>query len=84
MAQIAPWLELSEGETDRVVAILEDYLHDPSSIVKTETLQALADLAEADTRKVARVLRLLDVAATSGTPAMQARACKLRSTLSHP
>ena len=83
LAQIAPRLELSAGEADRVVAILEDYLHDTSSIVKTEALQALVDLARASNRGVDRVLRLLDLAATSGTPAMQARARKLRSTLLH-
>ena len=84
MAQIVPRLELSRAETERVVAILEDYLQDSSSIVKTESLQALADLATTDNRWVDRVLRLLDVAAKNGTPAMQARARKLRATLKVP
>ena len=48
VAQMIPHLELSVGELARVTEILRGYLDDKSSIVKTFSMQALADLVEQD------------------------------------
>lgn len=45
LAQILPRMRWSKTEQKRVLGILMDYLNDPSRIVKTFTMQALADLS---------------------------------------
>jgi hypothetical protein len=68
---------LSEAECQRAASILETYLEDPSSIVKTCALQALADLSQQDASLQPMVLDLLRLHGRSGTPAMRARCRKL-------
>ncbi|HMV18559.1 MAG TPA: hypothetical protein PLN96_17725 [Zoogloea sp.] len=74
-------LPLSTAEADRVYAILVGYTADPSRIVRTEAMQALADLARRHPRFTDEVRRLLTALAASGTPAMQARGRRLLARL---
>jgi hypothetical protein len=53
------------------------YLSDESSIVKTFSMQALADLAARDGRLLAQVMPLIQRLTQTGTPAMKSRGRKL-------
>jgi len=77
-----PRLELSEEERAVVVEILLDYLHDKSKIVKTFSMQALADLAEQDASLRCQVIQLLEELTRTGSPAMKSRGRKLLDKLS--
>ncbi len=78
LAQMITRLQLTPAERRRVIASLELYLGDRSSIVKTCAMQALAELAlqEPGTTRnaIADEIRTL---ARTGTPAMRARGRKL-------
>jgi hypothetical protein len=58
------------------------YLDDPSSIVRTFTMQALADIAQDSAALLPIVRQHLTGLATTGTPAMRARGRKLVPKLS--
>jgi hypothetical protein len=73
LALVIPRLKLTVPECRRVAQILNTYLDDPSSIVKTAALHGMADLTRQDLDSLADVLDLLRVAGRSGTPAMRAR-----------
>ena len=77
VAQMLPRLELSEEERAVVVEILLDYLNDKSKIVKTFSMQALADFAERDAGLRSQVIQLLEELARTGSPAMRSRGRKL-------
>ena len=63
---------------ERVVEILKGYLHqDKSRIVKTLSMQALADLVEQDSSLLPKVIELLEKHTRTGSPAMQSRGRKL-------
>jgi hypothetical protein len=81
VAQILPRLQLTPKERDHAVAILFDYLEDKSSMVKTFSMHALADLAQRDSRLRKRVLPILQFLTENGSPAMRARGRKLLRTL---
>jgi hypothetical protein len=81
VAQLIPRLELSAQERQEVVGILLGYLEDQSRIVKTFSMQALADLARTDEELRARVLPLLEELAATGSPAMRSRGTKLVAQL---
>jgi len=81
IAQILPRLQLAPKERDHAVAILFDYLQDKSSIVKTFAMQALADLAQSDSRLQKRIVPMLEFLAANGTAAMRARGRKLLAIL---
>ena len=81
VAQMIPRLELSEEERAVVVEILLDYLHDKSKIVKTFSMQALADLAEQDASLRSQVIPLLEELTRTGSPAMKSRGRKLLERL---
>lgn len=70
-------LPLAPAERKRVVDVLIGYLNDPSSIVKTQAMQALADLAQRDAALRPFVLEHLRELVVIGTPAMKARGRKL-------
>ena len=80
-AQMIPRLELSQEERAVVVEILLDYLNDQSKIVKTFSMQALADLAEQDVSLRAQVIPLLEELTETGSPAMRSRGRKLLEKL---
>jgi len=73
LAAMVPRLALTVSERERVAEILESYLEDRSSIVKTCALQGLADLARQDGSMLPEVIDLLRIHSRSGTPAMRAR-----------
>jgi hypothetical protein len=77
LASIVPRLQLTPAEIRRAAAILERYLEDRSSIVKTCAMQGLWELSLKDVGLRNRVVELVRVAAHSGTAAMRARGRKL-------
>ena len=81
VAQMIPRLELSEEEHRQAIEILWGYLADKSNIVKTFSMQALADLAAGDAVLLPQVLELLEELADTGSPAVQKRGRKLLKKL---
>lgn len=81
VAQMLPRLQLSAKERDHAVSVLFEYLEDKSSIVRTLSMQALADFAMKDSRLRARVVPVIEFLANEGTAAMRARGRKLLKQL---
>ena len=77
VAQMIPRLKLRSAERKTAVKILFHYLKDKSNIVKTFSMQALADLSEGDTHLRRRVIPLLKELTKTGSPSMRARGRKL-------
>lgn len=73
LALTVPRLKLTITECRRAAEVLNTYLDDTSSIVKTAALHGLADLTRHDPESLLDVVDLLRVAGRSGTPAMRAR-----------
>jgi len=74
LALIAPRLTLTRLECARAAAALQSWLEgQSSSIVKTMSLQGLADLTRQDPTLMPVVLDLLRIQGRSGTAAMRAR-----------
>lgn len=78
-----PRLDLNQEERASVVARLVEYLNDKSNIVKTFSMQALADLAEKDTTVRVKVIPLLEELTRAGSPAMRSRGRKLVQRLTN-
>jgi hypothetical protein len=74
-------LELTNNERKEVLDILSDYLKDKSKIVKTFSMQALADIAEQDVGVKPEIIEKLEVLTQEGSPAMKSRGRKLLSKL---
>ena len=81
VAQMFSRLELSKEEQTAVVEILLTYLDDQSKIVKTSSMQALADLAEREVELRPQVVELLAELTRTGSPAMKSRGRKLLKKL---
>ncbi|HBY99613.1 MAG TPA: hypothetical protein DEP84_37700, partial [Chloroflexi bacterium] len=81
VAQLLPRLELSADERNAVVAILLEYLGDQSKIVKTFSMQALADIAERDEDLRPQIIAELVELTRSGSPAMKSRGRRLLERL---
>jgi hypothetical protein len=77
LAVMVPRLLRGGKERRLAVSLLNKYLEDRSSIVKTFALQGLADLAQDDTSIRTEVVEVLRASVRSGTPAMKARGRKL-------
>jgi len=77
LAVMVPRLVLNAKERQLATSLLNSYLVDRSSIVKTFALQGLADLAQNDPSIRPRVVEILREASRSGTAAMKARSRKL-------
>lgn len=77
LAVIVPRLKLTTPECQRVAAILQSYLEDESSIVKTCAMQGLAELTRQDPSLLPMTLDQLRILSLSGTPAMRARGRRL-------
>jgi hypothetical protein len=77
LAAMIPRLPLNARERQRAASLMESYLEDRSSIVKTSALQGLADLADHDSSLRPKVIELLQASTRNGTPAMKARSRKL-------
>jgi len=83
LAAMVPRLELDSKERELVRSLLNSYLEDRSSIVKTFALQALADLAAQQSSIRPGVIEILRQAVRNGTPAMKARSRRLLLELEH-
>jgi hypothetical protein len=81
LALMVPRLALTALERQRVVATLQRYREDRSSIVKTCALQGLTDLARQDASLKELARRTLEESLRTGTSAMKARARKLLKEL---
>jgi HEAT repeat protein len=81
IAQLIPRLSLTPGEQETAVQILMGYLQDESSIVKTFSMRALADLALRDDRLRSQIAPLIERLTRTGTPAMRSRGRKLLKQL---
>lgn len=77
LAVMVPRLLLKAQERQFAAWLLNRYLEDRSSIVKTFALQGLSDLAGDDPGIRPRVMEILREASRNGTPAMKARSRKL-------
>lgn len=84
LALTIPRLALTVPECRRVAAVLRGWLDDPSSIIKTAALHAMADLTRQDPACLPEVLDLLRMCGRSGTPAMRARSRILLKALDRP
>ena len=73
LAFVVPRMELTVGEARRTARVLQAYLDDTSSIVKTAAMHGMADLTRHDASMRAEVVDLLRILSRSGTPAMRAR-----------
>ncbi|HXZ28330.1 MAG TPA: hypothetical protein VEG08_10075 [Terriglobales bacterium] len=81
LAAMVPRLPLSPAECRHAASLLQLYLDDRSSIVKTFALQGLSDLAQQEPSLRGSVLELLRQSVRNGTPAMKARSRKLLARL---
>jgi hypothetical protein len=81
VAQILPRLSLNHRERETAVEILFGYLQDKSKIVKTFSLQALAEFAQEDSSLRQRVVEVLEEMVQSGSPAIINRGKKLLAKL---
>ena len=81
VAQLFSRLKCTPKERRAAVEILEEYLKDKSKIVKTFSMQALADLAEHDETLRLFSIRQLEKLTRTGSPAMKARGRKLLAKL---
>jgi hypothetical protein len=77
LAVMVPRCVLNVKERQLATSLLNRYLEDRSSIVRTFALQGLADLAQGDPALRPAVIELLRESTRSGTPAMKARGRKL-------
>lgn len=82
LAQMLPRLELSRRERATAVAILRHYLTDKSRIVRTCSMQGLADLALQDARLLNPIRQLMVSLIRTGSPAMKSRGRRILSRLS--
>jgi len=81
VAQLLPRLKLSASERNTAVRIVMGYLEDKSSIVRTLSMQALADLAAQDESCLEEVKPVIEHLSRIGTPAMRSRGRKLLKQL---
>jgi hypothetical protein len=81
VAQLFSRLELNKADRRAVVLILSEFLGDKSRIVKTFSMQALADIAAQDKQLRPSIVRQLEKLTKEGSPAMQSRGKKLLEQL---
>ena len=81
VAQMFSRLALTPREQRAAVAVLHEYLNDQRGIVRTFSMQALADIAKQDAALRRAIVKQLEKLARTGTPAMQARGHKLLAKL---
>ncbi|MBI4672462.1 MAG: hypothetical protein HY741_12460 [Chloroflexi bacterium] len=84
VCQMLPHLKLTRAERRRAYAIVQSFLDDKSSIVRTFAMQAMADFAKQDATLLPQTIALIEKLAASGTPAMRSRGKKLLKELQHP
>ena len=84
LALTLPRLPLTVADCRRIAGILEGWLDDRSSIVKTSALHSLADLTLQNPAARNEVVELLRICGRSGTPAMRARSRILLKQMTKP
>ena len=77
IAQLIPHLELTKPETKIAYKFLIKYLKDESKIVKTFSMQALADLTEIEPGLKHKVINIIEFQLKTASPAMLSRGNKL-------
>ena len=77
IAQIIPRLDLNARERVEIVEILKQYLKDNSKIVKTFSMQALADLTKKDKSLRPNVIAIIKESIENRSPAMVSRGKRL-------
>ncbi len=82
VASMLARLPLTKTEENTVVNLLLSYTNDRSSIVKTMSMQVLADIALRSSRLLPEITQHIKELAVIGTPAMKARSKKLLKALS--
>ena len=80
-AQLFSRLQLNKAERRAVAGILNGYLADKSKIVKTFSMQALADIAGQDAELRPGIVKQLEELTRTGSPAMKSRGRKLLAKL---
>ncbi|MBT3310665.1 MAG: hypothetical protein HN931_11910 [Desulfobacterales bacterium] len=73
VAQLFPRLDLNTRERGKVFYILNGFMEDKSKIVKTFSMQALADISENDKKLRTKVITLIEDMVKEGSPAMKSR-----------
>lgn len=81
VALILPRLRLAPREQNRALAILLHYLKDESKIVRTFSMQALADMALRNPAMRPLVVPQIEFLTRTGSPAMRSRGRKLLAKL---
>lgn len=81
LAQMLPRLALSKRDRVMVLTIFRRYLEDQSQIVKTFSMQGLADLTTQDPRLSSSIRPLLASLIKSGSASMKSRGRKLLAQL---
>jgi len=81
VAAILPRLPLTKAEVNSVVNVLLSFTNDRSSIVKTMSMQALADIAMQHQHLRPSIKQHIEELTQTGTPGMQARGKKLLKAL---
>jgi hypothetical protein len=81
VAQLISRLALDRRERRAAAKILTGYLGDESRIVKTFSMQALADLAEGDADLRPGIVRTIQRLTRTGSPAMRSRGRKVLQEL---
>lgn len=81
LAQMFPRLEVSAVERRQIFDLLLNFLDDKSKIVQTFSLQAMADLTQADESLRPHVIEILQSRVESNSPAVRSRAKKLLKEL---
>ena len=81
-AQMFSYIETSKIERNKIIKILLSYIEtDESKIVKTFSMQALADFAEKDEQIKPRMINLIKGMIKNGSPAIVSRGKKLLKQL---
>jgi hypothetical protein len=81
LAHIISRIKLNKPERQRIAEILFGYLNDESKIVKTFSMQALADIAAQDSELRGPIIGKLEELTIAGSPAMKSRGRKLLARL---
>ena len=82
VAQMFSRLEINDRERDRIIKILLSYIDSSESkIVKTFSMQTLADLAKRDEAIRPQIIKILKNLVGTGSPAMKNRGNKLINKL---
>lgn len=82
-AQLFSRVEWTRPERAKIISLLQEYLKDKSSIVRTFAMSALGDIAAKDMKLRKPIVRQLEELTATGTPAMKTRGKKLLAMLSN-